>query len=161
MNIVDATEMFAIKLMNDHNLIEKGWRFEFDNSRRRAGVCKFGRRIIGLSKYLLPHMNSEMIKNTILHEIAHALVGPEHGHDWVWQQKAIEIGCDGKRCYNAEKELANYEETLAVQSKYTLSCPTCGKKTPMHRSPKRDRSCGKCSNGVYNPQHKLIVTQNY
>ena len=35
------------------------------------------------------------IKNTILHEISHAIVGKNHGHDDIWKNKAIEIGCDG------------------------------------------------------------------
>lgn len=38
-----------------------------------------------------------VIKNVILHEIAHALVGVDEGHSEVWKQRAIEIGCDGKR----------------------------------------------------------------
>lgn len=158
---LSETKRLANSLIKEHGLTYDGWRFEFDNARRRAGVCKYNSKTIGLSKYLLPHMNEEMIKDTILHEIAHALVGHRHGHDRVWQRQAMAIGCNGKRCYNPQKELANYEETLAVQSKYTYTCPTCGKKSPAHRSPKRSKSCGKCSHGVYNEKHKLIVTQNY
>jgi predicted SprT family Zn-dependent metalloprotease len=155
------TRILANSLIKKHGLTKLGWRFEFDNARRRAGVCKYYSKTIGLSKYLLPHMSDAMIEDTILHEIAHALVGSRHGHDRVWQRKAMEIGCNGKRCYNPQKELANYETTLAVQSKYTLTCPTCGRKSALHRKPKRDRSCGKCSGGTYNPKHKLILTQNY
>jgi Mlc titration factor MtfA (ptsG expression regulator) len=39
-------------------------------------------------------INSDMldIENTILHEIAHALVGTENGHNNIWQEKAKELG---------------------------------------------------------------------
>ena len=40
------------------------------------------------------------ITDTILHEIAHALVGPRHGHNAIWRQKAREIGCTAMRCHN-------------------------------------------------------------
>ena len=32
------------------------------------------------------------IRDTLLHEIAHAIVGPGHGHDAVWQTAARRIG---------------------------------------------------------------------
>ena len=32
------------------------------------------------------------VRDTILHEIAHALVGPGHGHDAVWKAKCVEVG---------------------------------------------------------------------
>ena len=158
---ISETKKIAADLMKMHGLTYDGWRFEFDNARRRAGVCKYRSKTIGISKYLLPHMSAAMVKDTILHEIAHALVGSHHGHDIVWQRQAMAIGCNGKRCYSPQRDLANYEETLAVQSKYTLTCPTCGRKTALQRQPKRDRSCGTCSGGTYNPRHKMIVTQNY
>jgi hypothetical protein len=40
------------------------------------------------------------IKNTILHEIAHAIVGENHGHRQVWQEKAIELGVKFRRNYH-------------------------------------------------------------
>ena len=161
MELYQAKQL-ANDLMRQHGLTYDGWRFEFDNARRRAGVCKHRSKIIGLSKYLLPHMKDDKVEDTILHEIAHALVGCHHGHDRVWQRQAIAIGCNGARCYNAETEFhAGATDQLAAQSKYTLTCPTCGKKSALHRRPKRDRSCGTCSGGTYNPQHKMIVTQNY
>lgn len=39
------------------------------------------------------------IKNTILHEIAHALVGNEYGHNIIWQNKAKELGVTGTEHY--------------------------------------------------------------
>ena len=44
----------------------------------------------------------EEIDDTLLHEIAHALVGKAHGHDQVWQAKAVALGCSGKRCHDVQ-----------------------------------------------------------
>lgn len=159
MTILEAKKL-ALDLMEEHGLTNKGWRFMFDTARNRAGVCKHQIKVIGLSKYLLPHMKDLKVKDTILHEIAHALVGSNHGHDWTWKRQAMAIGCNGNRCYNPHTEMNNYEETLAVQSKYTYTCPSCGKKTAVHRKPKRSKSCGKCCS-YYNPKFKLVLTQNY
>ena len=45
-----------------------------------------------------PTSTEENVKNTLLHEIAHALAGHEHNHDEVWKATARSIGCDGCRC---------------------------------------------------------------
>ena len=37
------------------------------------------------------------VRETILHEIAHARVGASHGHDAVWQAEARRIGSTGRR----------------------------------------------------------------
>ncbi len=47
-------------------------------------------------------MRDEEVKDTILHEIAHALVGKAHHHDDVWRAKALEIGCSGRRCHDLQ-----------------------------------------------------------
>jgi predicted SprT family Zn-dependent metalloprotease len=151
----------AIDLMDRHGLTSQGWYFEFDNAKNRAGVCRFNRKVIGLSRVLMPHMKPEKIKDTILHEIAHALVGARHGHDRVWQRKALEIGCNADRCWTHNDLNEGSAEVLAKQSKYTLTCPSCGQEHGMHRKPKAKRSCGKCSGGRYNPKYKMVVTQNY
>jgi len=36
--------------------------------------------------------SDELVRDTLLHEIAHALVGTAHGHDEVWKAKCLEIG---------------------------------------------------------------------
>ena len=160
MNLIE-TKKLALDLMSEHGLTYDGWIFKFDNARNRAGVCRYRTKVIGLSKYLVPHMHDHKVLDTILHEIAHALVGHRHGHDRVWQRQAIAIGCNGNRCYNPHTEMNNYESTLAVQSKYTYTCPTCDSKTAVHRRPKRSTACGKCCTHGYDPQHKMILTQNY
>lgn len=163
---LQETRRLALDLMREHGLTFDGWTFEFDTARRRLGVCKHRKKVIGLSSYLLPYTKDEAIEDTILHEIAHALVGPKHGHDRVWQRQAIAIGCNGARCYDPKDDFhAGATEQLATQSKYTLECPNCGKKTAVHRRPKRSKACGKCCKefayGRYDERFKMMVTQNY
>ena len=141
---------------------ELGYRFEFNNRKNGFGICNFRRRIIGLSKGLCEFNLDKIethITDTILHEIAHALSYEVYGfdgrgHDFKWVSIAKQIGCNGKRCFSIH-------DIESPPSKYTLTCPTCKRETPKHRKPKRSKACGKCCNGVYQEEHKLIVTQNY
>ena len=87
----------AATLMREHGL--HGWTVRLDNARRRAGQCDYRRREISLSRHYVRHAEDDHIRDTILHEIAHALVGPHHGHDAVWRRKAREIGCSATRCH--------------------------------------------------------------
>jgi predicted SprT family Zn-dependent metalloprotease len=161
----EAQEL-AIQLMTEHGLIAQGWGFEFDNSRKRLGVCKYDRfggvaGTIGLSKYLLPHVKNAKIKDTILHEIAHAIAGHAAGHGPKWQRIARQIGCDAKRCYNVSAFRAGAREKILKQSKYNLVCPECGHKSAMARRPKRNRSCGFCNPHGYDEKFKMQLVQNY
>jgi predicted SprT family Zn-dependent metalloprotease len=85
-------------LLTHHRL--DNWRFEFDHAARRAGSCQYRRRRITLSLQFTRHAPEEEIRDTLLHEIAHALVGNRHNHDAVWQAKAREIGASGARCHD-------------------------------------------------------------
>ena len=82
-------------LIIEHGLT--GWRFTTDNAKRRAGVCKYRERVISLSSYLMDQRSYEDTLNTITHEVAHAIVGAGHDHDYVWARKHREVGGDGKR----------------------------------------------------------------
>ena len=73
----------------------------FDRAKRRLGVCKHKRKHIGISSYMSkdPQTTAPQVKNTSLHEIAHAVVGPSRkSHGPEWKAKAISIGCDGECC---------------------------------------------------------------
>ncbi|WP_240917889.1 SprT family zinc-dependent metalloprotease [Phycicoccus sp. HDW14] len=81
------------RLLREHGL--DGWSIVADRAKTRAGVCRFGRRQIGISAPLTALHSEDEVRDTLLHEIAHALVGPEHGHDEVWRATAVRIGCSG------------------------------------------------------------------
>lgn len=87
----------AAAMMAEHGL--DGWHVSLDHARRRAGQCDYTNRRISLSRHYVRHAKEAHIRDTILHEIAHALVGPFHGHDAVWRRKAREIGCSATRCH--------------------------------------------------------------
>lgn len=67
------------------------FKFEFYRGRGGTlGLCS--KDTIKLSiKHCLEDYDIQ-IKETILHEIAHAIVGPENGHNKIWKEKAKELG---------------------------------------------------------------------
>jgi len=101
-------------MMKHHNLV--GWAFKFDRSVTRLGMCSHRKQTIFLSTHATTVNSEAVVLNTILHEIAHALVGSNEGHGDVWHNQAIAIGCDGERC-----------SVIAVkaQPKYTIACKSC------------------------------------
>lgn len=121
------------QLMKQHGLTSLGWGFELDNAKRRFGVCRHRNRTISISKHLATLNDEAKVKDTILHEIAHALVGPNHGHDHVWKRKCIEIGAKPERCYSTD-------ETNTPTLRYVAKCEACGKE---HQKVKRPQPLSK------------------
>ena len=105
---------YAERLMASHGLT--GWSLQYDDASRRAGSCNPRLKVIGLSRLYCLHASPEEVRETILHEIAHALVGPGHGHDSVWKAAARALGCTGDRCHYVE----------FAPPRYLVSCPRCG-----------------------------------
>ncbi len=109
-----ATVEQADRLLQKHGL--KDWRFTFDNASKRAGSCVYESQLITLSLPFCLEADQADISDTILHEIAHALVGPEHGHDLTWQLKARQIGCSAERTHCVDFSAP----------KFIISCKKCG-----------------------------------
>lgn len=149
MNIEIARQK-ANELMKKHGLIELGWRFEFDRANRRFGCCKYSVKKITLSQSLTELNNEENVIDTILHEIAHALVGYKHKHNHVWRSKALEIGCNGNRCYSSI-------EVETPDAPYQAVCSGCNHIHKKYRRPRAHirTSCGHCSGGKFNPTYQL------
>ncbi|QEL15606.1 SprT family zinc-dependent metalloprotease [Limnoglobus roseus] len=117
--------------MKQHGLI--GWQFGFNSNVRRAGVCRYPTRTrpgrIELSRHFIAHNSADEILDTILHELAHALVGHDHGHDAVWRAKCVEIGARPERCYG--------QHVAMPKGRWQAVCPGCSKAFDRHRRPKR------------------------
>ncbi len=133
MDIAEASDL-ANKLMSEHRL--EGWTFKLNNARRQLGVCKeFVKRIELSRQYILRNERAHVL-DTILHEIAHALVGTKHGHDAVWKQMCEQLGCAPKACDTA----------VMPEGQWKAQCPSCAKCFSQHRRPKYMRGlfCRNC-----------------
>lgn len=133
MDLNDA-HYLALDLMSRH-LDNDGWTFTFDRAVSRLGACNHRKKTVQLSRALTELNDEATVRNTVLHEIAHALIGPKHGHDAVWRAMALSIGCDGKRCS---------ADSASVPAKYVGVCPD-GHQVRRHRLPRGLSSCPECS----------------
>jgi predicted SprT family Zn-dependent metalloprotease len=134
MRLEDA-ETLARSLMAEHKL--RGWTFRFDNAKRRFGSCSFDTKTISVSRHLAVLNDEGAVRDTILHEIAHAMAGAGHGHDARWRILAHSIGATGTRCYDDDK-------IHTPPGRWIGTCAACGYQTqPRHR--RREGSCGRCS----------------
>lgn len=128
-------EMEAETLLKKHGL--QSWRFGFDQALRRGGRCAFDRQEISVSEQFAFAASDEEVTDTILHEIAHALVGPKRGHDATWKATAKRIGCSGRVTHNIEFSVA----------RWVLTCTTCGWREPRLRR-RRGLVCKGCGRAV-------------
>lgn len=133
MELHRAAEL-AERLLVEHGLA--GWTFAFDRARVRAGACHHHDRRITLSPHLTLAHDDAQVRETLLHEIAHALVGPRHGHDQVWRAQAVAIGSSGQRCYQAGEE-------PVVPGRWQGRC-AAGHVVHRHRKPTRVLVCTRC-----------------
>ncbi|HEY9676922.1 MAG TPA: SprT-like domain-containing protein [Drouetiella sp.] len=114
-----------------------GWDVRLNKNKRQLGVCRENIKRIELSEHYVTMNTREMVIDTILHEIAHAIVGVQHGHDEVWKEMCRRIGCTPKSC---EKQAEMPE------GDWRAECPTCHKAFNRFRKPKAVRGfyCTEC-----------------
>ena len=130
-------ETLAKELMERQGLND--WEFRFDNAVRRSGACHCQKKLITLSPYLTQLNDERYVRNTILHEIAHALawIGfKEHGHGRKWKAIANAVGYTHK--------IVSSMRVVAPNPKFVGLCPNCGHTILKNR---RDKTaCRKCCN---------------
>ena len=143
------------ELMKAHGLAAKGWVARLDDSRSRAGACDYSKKRILLSRLYVRVVGRSELDDTILHEIAHALVGPHHHHDAVWRAKARAIGCSGDRCH-----------TLRFSPpRWIVACQGGCFSRPAHRR-RRHAVCRRCGGPLAwrgwdgTPEHERSVVRN-
>ncbi|MEV7693862.1 SprT-like domain-containing protein [Microbacterium sp. NPDC089189] len=116
--------------------LDDSWTFAFDNAKRRAGLCDFGRQRISLSRYLAARYDDDTNHQTLLHEVAHALAGSAAGHGVRWQRTARELGYVGGTTHHGE--------TAVELAPWVGVCPA-GHVAYRHRRATRATSCAKCA----------------
>ncbi|HZZ43842.1 MAG TPA: SprT-like domain-containing protein [Tepidisphaeraceae bacterium] len=137
---IEARDL-AVRLMREHGLA--GWGFRFDRARRRFGSCRWTERVITLSRPLVILNSPEQVRDTILHEIAHALA-PGDGHGAAWRQKCREVGAMPRRCYTDEEVVS----PARGAAPYRMGCRSCEWWVERRRIVRRKYVCAKCRGAV-------------
>ena len=132
----DAREM-AHELMRRHGLA--GWQFRFDHARRRFGSCRYEPRLITLSRPLTILNGPEQVRDTLLHEIAHALT-PGDGHGAKWKARCRELGAKPVRCYGDDAVVS----PPRAAARYRLGCLACAWWVERRRLTRAKLICRKC-----------------
>ncbi len=128
------------------------WKLVFSNQRRHLGYCKPRRKIISLSLAFMNANPYPVMKDTLLHEIAHAIHYMETGktnHDNGCRDVARRVGCRPERC-------APVDGLTMPRGKYIGLCPVCNKTIYFYRKVKRSYSCSECTKG-YDPRFRLKI----
>lgn len=114
------------------------WEVGFDNALRRLGQCRHRQRKITLSKHFVRMNGPLSIRDTLLHEICHALCGPGHGHGPVFRAMARRVGATPERCGQADMP----------PGRLVAVCGGCTRTFTKHRRPRAGmrywcRPCGR------------------
>lgn len=128
------------------------WNLSFSNRKRTLGYCNCTKKIISISNAYLNNNPFETMKDTLLHEIAHAVQYEKSGktdHGKEWKKIASEVGCRPVRC-------ADTSEVNLPEAKYIATCPGCGNETKFYRKVNKVYSCSKCSN-KFDPRFILKI----
>ena len=150
---------YALEQMEKWELTEQGWSFVWDTRAvRRYGQCRYRSKEIGITKKLANINTIEETKDVVLHEIAHALVGRGHGHDFVWKRMCRKVGAKPERCYTPEDRGGTVK---TIKGKYKLVNKDTGEVYRYyHRRPRLDWSERWIRGKKTETFGKLTVTRN-
>lgn len=134
MSELQAVRHEAEALIATH--LDPSWSFAFDNAKRRAGACDYTRQRITVSRYLAARYDDETNRQTLLHEVAHALAGARAAHGPAWKRTARALGYTGGVTHSGE--------TAVELAPWVGTCPA-GHVAYRHRRAARATSCARCS----------------
>jgi Holliday junction resolvasome RuvABC DNA-binding subunit len=89
-NIPYDVYCFVHNIFLEHDMYEKGWDFRFVVDKNSLGYTQHYYKRISISYYIIH--DKKKLHETLLHELAHALVGPGHNHSKVWFNKYKSLG---------------------------------------------------------------------
>ncbi|KKN63684.1 hypothetical protein LCGC14_0499190 [marine sediment metagenome] len=106
----------------------------FVNHRLRStlGSANWVGKFCWIEIHKLVFANPEQMRETLAHEIAHAMQGPGHGHSQRWEATAKSLGSKGKR--HASREAC---EAIGIRDTYRVvaHCERCGSEFKRARAP--------------------------
>jgi len=114
----------------------KEWSIKKNHTKTSLGICDHGKKTIFISTYFMrgPSCNYSRVKDTIIHEIAHALT-PGQNHNMIWKKQCIALGGSGK-----------IRDKMDIPPRnWAMSCRKCKWLKEYYRKPRMDgKVCLKC-----------------
>ena len=134
MDVLHAQQLTRT-LMQQHGLLD--WSFQFTRRRRSLGLCRYQQKRIELSLPYVLRNDEANIRDTILHEIAHALAGQKAGHGARWKAVCRQIGALPERCDRS---------AVMPKGRWVGRCPCCAQEFSRYRRPlkRANYSCRRC-----------------
>ena len=106
----EEVELLAAELFSEYGT-SGTWKLVWDTCRSRAGQCRYSTKTISVSSERIKTSPLSDLRETLLHEIAHALT-PGHRHGPIWQAQLVSMGGTGNR--NCDQR---------VGYKFLVGCP--------------------------------------
>lgn len=148
MKTTDALAL-ARNLLAKHNLDHLP--VTLSGTKNALGRCfwRGGKAVkIDLSKHWVDALSYDDNRDTILHEIAHALAGPAAGHGEAWKRVCRRIGAKPNRIADLPTEVLKSTVKQIANYRAVCSNQTCSSEVYFHRLTQRWRTnrfrCGKC-----------------
>ena len=112
----------ARKMMDKEGLRE--WDIKINGRLSRAlGRTFFKSKRIELNKDFITRNFKWQIEGVIKHEMAHALVGPEHSHNRVFREKCIALKTPPE--FHGPTSVAKIKKAPPKPMRFSAKCPTC------------------------------------
>lgn len=136
--------------------ILRRWTFDIGRWKQRLGCCSYSKKEITVSKYVIFEAPIELLKQIILHEIAHVIAWPGEWHGKKWKWIANLLGIPQEDC----KSTTNFKSQSSEQWKYQMICPNCKALYHYHKRPHNlNKACWMCcknyNNWKYTEKYKL------
>ena len=142
------------------NVAGYGWQFATNSNKSSLGRCIYSTRTLELSRHFLGAVPVTDLWNTVLHEIAHAIAGPNSGHGHLWKRVHTALGgtAEAKATLNAEAR-----EKVQARAKWHGVCPVDPSHTfSRHRMTASVRTSACPHHGRdYNPDYRIEWTQQF
>jgi len=143
MNLFKLREFAHVEMVK-WGLIEQGWVFKWGKRKTSLGTCHYRERTITISREFAELNSEAQMVDTVLHEIAHAIVGIGYDHGPVWKQACLLVGC-------RPVAVVTSNQVVTPTHKWLIVCEKCGK-TLARRHTRRmkleTKICAYCDSGV-------------
>ena len=114
--------------------------------KRVWGKCNANDLVIRMNRFFCENNEFEVVYDLLKHEMAHLRAS---GHGDAFKGVCADMGI-------LHRTYLQHPDCVTEKGTYTYMCPECGRFYRPFRAYKHSKSCGDCSNGVYNPKFKLI-----